>query len=193
MAVRAESGETRLVPAQLTAIPYALWANRGLTPMSVWLARDAEHARPAPIPTLASQAKVSVSFRRNGMDSERLNDQLLPQNATDGFAPNFDFWPHKGTPEWVSYEFAQPTEVRAVRVSWFDDTGTGECRLPASWRVLYRTREGQWAPVTGASAYDIRKKDPVRLTFEPVNTTALRLEVQLPPDFSAGLYEWEVE
>ena len=48
------------------------------------------------------------------MDVSRLNDQLTPRNATDGFAPNFDFWPHKGSAEWVAYEFAQPTEVRST-------------------------------------------------------------------------------
>jgi hypothetical protein len=31
------------------------------------------------------------------------------------------------------------------------------------------------------------------VTFDAVKTKALRLEVQLPKDFSAGLYEWEVE
>lgn len=192
-AARAENGEIVLKPASLTAIPYATWANRGLSPMTVWVARDAAHARVAPRPTLASQAKVTVSFNRNGMDPARVNDQLMPRNATDGFAPNFDFWPHKGTAEWVAYEFPQPATVKSVTVSWFDDTGSGECRLPASWRVLYRTEAGTWQPVTGASEYLIRKNDPVKVTFAPVTTKALRLEIQLPPNFSAGLYEWEVE
>jgi hypothetical protein len=161
--------------------------------MTVWLAREPERARPAPRPTLASEAKITTSFHRNGMDPGRLNDQLLPQNFTDGFAPNFDFWPHKGKSEWVAYEFGKPAQVKGVRVSWFDDTGSGECRLPVSWRLLYRDSSGQWQPVSGVSEYQIRKTDPVRVTFEPVTTQALRLEVQLSKDFSAGLYEWEVE
>ena len=192
-AARTDAGEITVKPASLTAIPYAVWANRGLSPMTVWVARDPAHARLAPRPTLAFQAKITTSFHREGMDPTRLNDQLQPQNATDGFAPNFDFWPHKGTSEWVSYEFAQPTPVRAVSVSWFDDTGSGECRLPVSWRLLYRTDAGQWQPVTGAAEYAIRKADPVKVTFTPVTTQALRLEIQLPDKFSAGLYEWAVE
>jgi hypothetical protein len=192
-AFRKDSGEVATKPASLVAVPYANWANRGLSPMTVWVARDATHARLAPRPTLASQAKITTSFHREGMDPARLNDQLLPQNATDGFAPNFDFWPHKGTAEWVAYEFAKPASVRAVRVAWFDDTGSGECRLPVSWRILYRASDGQWQPVTGASDYLIRKGEPVKVTFAPVTTQALRLEAQLPKDFSAGLYELEVE
>jgi hypothetical protein len=192
-AARADDGSMITKPATLTAIPYAVWANRGLSPMTVWLARDPNRARVAPKATLASRAKVTASFKRGGMDLAPLNDQQVPLNATDGFAPNFDFWPHKGTAEWVSYEFAQPTQVKAVTVSWFDDTGSGECRLPTSWRVLYRTAAGDWQPVTGVNDYPIRKRDPIKVTFAPVTTTTLRLEIQLPPNFSAGLYEWEVE
>jgi DUF1680 family protein len=188
-----KSGQRVAKSAKLTAIPYAVWANRGLTPMAVWLARDAATARPIQPPTLASQARVTTSFARAGMNTAYLNDQLLPENFTDGFAPNFDFWPHKGTSEWITYEFAQPTQVSAVRVSWFDDTGSGECRLPVSWRVMYRDDRQQWRPVANPSAYTIKKREPVRVTFDPVTTKQLRLEVELPKDFSAGLYEWEVE
>jgi hypothetical protein len=192
-AFRDDSGEIAVKKTALTAIPYAVWANRGLSPMAVWVARDVAKARTAPRPTIASQAKLTTSFCREGMDTGRLNDQLLPQNATDGFAPNFDFWPHKGTAEWVAYEFAQPTTASSITVSWFDDSGSGECRLPVSWRLLYRAGDGQWKPVANTSDYAIRKRDPVKVTFTPVTTKALRLEIQLPEGFSAGLYEWAVE
>ena len=67
-------------------------------------------------------------------------------------------------------------------------TGVQTCALP-----IYRTDDGQWQRVTGASDYTIRKRDPVRVTFKPVTTRALRLEIELTKDFSAGIYEWEVE
>jgi len=192
-AISESNGKLKTRSARLLAIPYAVWANRGLSPMAVWLARDPGGARPTPRPTIASQAKVTASFTRSGMVLTPVNDRLMPQNATDGFAPDFDFWPHKGTQEWIAYEFTQPTRASAVRVSWFDDTGSGECRLPVAWRIVYRTEDSQWQPVTSASDYTIRKRDPVRVTFNPVTTRALRLEVDLPKDFSAGIYEWEVE
>ena len=192
-AVRNAAGEAAASAAVMKAIPYACWANRGLSPMQVWLPVEASGARLPPVPTIASSAKLSVSFARGGMDPSRVNDQLMPRNATDGFAPNFDFWPHKGSQEWLAYEFAQPTPVKAVTVSWFDDTGTGECRLPASWRLLYKAADDSWQPVEAEGAYDIRKAEPVRLPIKPVTTRALRLEVQLPDGFSAGLYEWVVE
>jgi len=188
-----QDGKLTTQPAKLTAIPYAVWANRGLSPMAVWLARDAATARPLRPPTPASQARVTTSFARAGMNTGYLNDQLLPENFTEGFAPNFDFWPHKGTSEWIQYEFTALTKVSAVRVSWFDDTGSGECRLPVSWRITYRDTDNNWKPVTNPSAYAIKKRDPVRVTFDPVTTKLLRLEVELPKDLSTGLYEWEVE
>ena len=30
------------------------------------------------------------------------------------------------------------------------------------------------------------------MTFQPVTTGALKIELDLQPDFSAGLYEWEI-
>lgn len=188
-----KQGQRTTRRAKLMAVPYAVWANRTLTPMSVWLARDIATARPVRPPSPASQARVSTSFARNGMSLAPLNDQLVPQNFTDGFAPSFDFWPHKGSLETVTYEFKEPITASAVRVSWFDDTGSGECRLPVSWRVLYQDATGEWQPVIDPSEYSVRKADPVRVTFTPVETSALRLEIQLTKDFSAGLYEWEVE
>jgi hypothetical protein len=59
--------------------------------------------------------------------------------------------------------------------------------------LLYRAGDGAWRPVEGVADYPIRKTDPVKVAFNPVTTSALRLEIQLPPNFSAGLYEWEVE
>jgi uncharacterized protein len=180
-------------PAKLTAIPYAFWNNRGLGQMTVWMPRNPADSRPPPRKTLSSTAKISTSFQRGGMGTDALNDQLMPKNATDGFAKNFDFWPHKGTPEWIQYEFAQPTELKKATVSWFDDTGTGECRLPKSWRLTYRTESGNWKPVEATDSYAIQKSTPVDVRFAPVKTLAVRLELQLVPKFSAGLFEWEIE
>ena len=178
--------------ARLLGIPYAFWNNRGNSPMAVWLGQDAAHTRPAPAPTLGSTAKVEASFVRGGMDINRVNDQLMPRNATDGFAPAFDFWPHKGGTEWLSYEFGKAAKLASATVSWFDDTGVGECRLPTTWRLLYRGDDGKWQPVEGASEFVIRDKEPVKVTFKPITTRAMKLELDLQPGFSAGLYEWEV-
>ena len=190
---RNEAGMLGEQPAQLTAIPYAAWNNRGLSPMTVWVGRDAQNVRPVALPTAASKAKVSVSFARQGMDPARLNDLQMPRNATDGFAQSFDFWPHKGGKEWITYEFEKPLSIVGVTASWFDDTGSGECRLPKSWSLIYQTSSGDWKPASGSPNYAIRKADPVKVAIQPITTKALRIELDLMDGFSAGLYEWEVQ
>lgn len=182
------------VPVNLVAIPYAFWNNRGLAPMSVWLARDAQHVRLPQPPTLAANAKVTVSFCRNGMHTRLINDQQMPRNATDGFASSFDFWPHSGGSEWIAYEFHQPVRVGKVTVSWFDDSATGgACKLPKAWRLLYQDQDGNWKPTTGTKEFPVRIADPVTVTLDPVTTKNLKLELDLADGASAGLYEWEVE
>jgi DUF1680 family protein len=188
-----DAGNKKLVRSgELIAIPYAWWANRDRSPMAVWVAEDPIFARPKLRPTLANKAKVSVSFARGGMSLDPINDQETPENAPIGSVANFDFWPRKGTKEWIIYEFTQPVTLRKTRVWWFDDTGIGECRLPAWWQILYKEGE-QWKPVEPLDPYRIEKDHGVEVRFKPVTTTAIRLEIQLLEGYSAGVYEWQVE
>ena len=76
-----------------------------------------------------------------------------------------------------------------VEVYWFDDTGTGSCRVPKSWRLLFK--EGNsWKPVPTPSGYGTSKDTVNGVSFEPVVTSALRLEAELQPGFSGGILEW---
>jgi hypothetical protein len=182
----------RVAPGQeqeFTAIPYHAWAHRGLTQMSVWPARVEASARPSPAPTIAFTSKVSVSGTRR---ADAVNDQLEPQGSIDHSIPFFHWWPRKGTQEWVQYDFKKPETVSSVEVYWFDDTGVGECRVPVSWRVLYRDGD-QWKSVKDAGTYGVEKDRYNKTTFSTVTTDGLRLEIQLNADYSTGLFEWKVE
>lgn len=170
------------------AIPYYAWAHRGRGEMRVWLARQEDKARPWPQPTLASTAKVVVSGGRN---AGAVNDQWEPKNSNDHSHPYLHWWPKKGTTEWVEYRFDQPVVVSQAEVYWFDDTGQGECRLPQAWRILYRV-DSKWEAVANLTPYEIAKDKYCRVTFQPVKTKALRLEIQLQQDYSAGVLEWKV-
>lgn len=119
-----------------------------------------------------------------------LNDGIEPSSSNDQNIPRFTWWNHLGTSEWVEYEFEVPRSVSGVEVYWFDDTGVGQCRVPQSWRVLYR-HEDTWQPVT-ATQYGVATDMYNRVSFDPVTTTGLRLEVQLQPGFSGGILEWKV-
>jgi len=172
----------------VTLIPYYAWANRGKGEMTVWLARDPSKARVAREPGLSARAKITASERAS--NPGRVNDQFEP-DASDDEASFMHWWPKKGTLEWIDYAFDAPVRVAEASVYWFDDTGGGECRVPASWRVLYKSGDN-WLPVRAAGDYTVAKNAWNTVSFAPVRTSALRLEVQMQKDWSAGVQEWKV-
>ncbi len=93
----------------------------------------------------------------------------------------------------MQYDFEQPKKISGASVYWFDDTGGGGCRIPKSWRLLYKDGS-RWkqAPNLGTCCYGLEKDKFNNVKFDPVKTSSLRLEVQLQPDFSGGILEWQV-
>jgi hypothetical protein len=87
--------------------------------------------------------------------------------------------------------FAKPATIAASSIYWFDDTGRGSVRVPASWRLLYKDGAA-WKPIAAAGPYGVARDRFNRVAFAPVTTSALRLEVTMQPAFSAGLQEWSV-
>jgi hypothetical protein len=160
------------------AIPYHAWANRGRGQMAVWLADSDSSVRVPARPTVASRSQVTVS--NHGTNPRAINDQMEPASSNDGENSFFHWWPRKGTDEWVEYALPSPATVSKTAVYWFDDTGTGECRVPASWKVLYKDGE-TWKPVETTDAYGVEKDRFIKVTFKPVTTSGLRMEVKLQP------------
>ncbi len=121
-----------------------------------------------------------------------LHDGLVPQNSNDHSIPRWTAWDHKGTTEWVQYTFPQPRKVSWCEVYWFDDEPSGGgCRVPQSWRVLWWDGK-QWREVPNPSGYGTEKDRFNRVTFAPIVTTKLRLEMRARPGFSVGILEWRV-
>ncbi|MBN8665912.1 MAG: glycoside hydrolase family 127 protein [Chitinophagales bacterium] len=174
----------------VTAIPYYSWANRGPSEMEVWIPYDAAVARPKPAPSIASKSKVSSSLNNDRM-LRTLNDQYDPVDAKDQSASYLHWWPKKNTTEWVQYDFDAPYTVSESAVYWFDDAPFGGCRIPASWTLYYKKGD-TWVPVKNVTPYTITKDSYDRVQFEPVTTTALRIEVRLPAEHSAGIHEWKI-
>jgi uncharacterized protein len=171
------------------AIPYYAWAHRGEGAMEVWQAREPDVAKPLPAPTIAGMSSVTISGGGNG---KAINDQFEPKNSNDQSILFIHWWPHKGTTEWVQYDFKEPAKISSMDVYWFDDTGVGECRVPQSWRAYYR--EGsEWKPIHDVKAYGIEKDRYNSITFPPVATDGVKIEIQCQKDFSTGLFEWKVE
>ena len=177
----------------LSAIPnYARLNREGWS--QVWIPERPELAQPRLEPTIASTSKVTTSFRttEGRFNTRAIHDQKEPKQSDERNTPLFHWWPRLGTLEWVQYEFKKPEKVAGVEVYWYDDRAWGNCRVPASWRVLYRDGE-EFKPVEGISGYGAELDKFNRVTFDPVTTGALRLEVQLQEGQSAGVLEWRVE
>jgi len=137
-------------------------------------------------PEPAYRVKASHCHGNDTVDA--IADGLEPKHSGDHSIPRHTFWPHKGTDEWVEAHFPEPRTVKTCDVYWYDDTGRGQCRVPKSWRLLYRAGK-EWKPVTltGDASFGTAKDGWNRVTFEPVETQAMRLEVQLQETVSGGI------
>ena len=59
---------------------------------------------------------------------------------------------------------------------------------------MMMVRDGDaWKPAENLDAYGVRKDTFNRVRITPIETTAIRLQVQLREDFSGGVLEWRVE
>lgn len=187
--VRVAGGGLRLGEAvMLRGIPYATWANRSPSSMTVWLPGSLDAAEAPALRTIATASKVSTSF---GQNPAAVNDQKTPTKSSDHNHPFYHYWPHKGTTEWLEYTFPMAIAVESVAVYWFDDTGIGECRLPASWSLQARVN-GIWAPVVTRDAFGTDGDKYIHVRFAAVKAEGLRLTIQAQANWAGGVHEWRV-
>jgi DUF1680 family protein len=189
-------GENISLSRAITAVPYFAWGNRGVGEMAIWIARTEAVANEGPHATLAARSNTSASTifsypPWHATPFYALNDQIDP--AKDD-KRKFSWADHKGTKEWVQYDFDGEQTVSSVDVFWSGGT-VGEVHslaLPMSWKLLYRKGK-KWIEVEKPSSYPVKLGKFVKTTFTPVTTTGLRIEAQLAKDTSAGILEWAVE
>ena len=104
----------------------------------------------------------------------------------------FDWWPVQGSKsEWIDVTFAKPASISETEIYWFDDTGRGGVRVPASWRLLYKNGD-QWIPVQASQAFGVERNAWNVVRFTPVTTSGLRIEIVMQEKFSAGVQEIKI-
>ena len=91
--------------------------------------------------------------------------------------PRFTWWDHRGSDEWLEMSLGNGQKLSSLEVYWFDDTGSGACRVPANWRLLYR-QGGQWKAIETSDPFGVKKDQFNKVSFAAVSTDALRLEVK---------------
>lgn len=134
---------------------------------------------------------ASASHVFDGDTVDALCDGVLPASSGDTSVPRFTWWDHRGSQEWVEYKFKQSRLVKGVDVYWFDDTGNGKCRVPASWSILGLI-DGKWTPIQPNAEPGCLLDCFNRVNFKPIAVTGLRLQVRLQPNYSGGILEWQV-
>jgi hypothetical protein len=157
--------------------------------MMVWFPTAESNARPALPPDVTTNAKISNDARRS---ANAIKEEDEPTSSGNG--SHFDWWTANLSARtgWVEYAFEKPSTVSESQLYWFDDTGHGGCKVPASWRLLYKDGD-EWKPVKTASPYAVEKDKYNQVTFKPVTTTGLRVEVTMQPNVSTGIERWRVK
>jgi hypothetical protein len=129
-------------------------------------------ALPAGAGKPAYQASASHCNSSDTVDA--LSDGLEPQNSNDHDIPRMTWWDHRGSADWVEYDFAALKKISNAEVYWFDDTGIGQCRVPQSWHLLYQ-KDDLWIPVNTASEFGVKKDGWNRVEFPAIETRQMRL------------------
>jgi len=180
--VRRKDGGSVTESHDLIAIPYYAWANRGMGEMAVWLPRTAEKATALPIQLPANVAQVKSSggiekqwtgYNDQNDDIAAVYDGIDPLSSADESHRYFRMRPPVGERAWVEYDFQRPATISTASIYFADDKRF--CKLPTSWRVLYKDG-AEWKPIPAEYFVDKDKFNGV--TFPPVTTSAMRLEVE---------------
>jgi len=174
-----------------TAVLSALSGTRALAQASDSALNIARVAVPTS-QTLMSENKISA-----------LNDGFTPADSFDRSHALYSVWADPSTgsaTSWVQYEWSEPVNLNRVDVYWAIDRprpgalpGSYVSRLstPQSYRILY-WNGSDFAPVSEPHGLGIALDSFNATTFEPVETTRLRLEVLPQKNRAAGILEWRV-
>ncbi|GAA1557849.1 beta-L-arabinofuranosidase domain-containing protein [Kribbella lupini] len=130
------------------------------------------------------RTRITASHVNHGDSLEAPHDGRLPTSSSDDTIPRFTWWDRCGTTEWIQYDLRTPRDLSQVAVYWYDDTATGHCRVPASWRALWLDGD-TWRPIE--TTYETAPDRLNTATFPPVHAQVVRIEATLQPTFSAGI------
>ncbi len=117
---------------------------------------------------------------------ETLNDGETPADSLP-WRPRGRRWRQR--PQWVQYDWVQPIKTGEMAVYFWDYYGA--IPLPGSCRILYWDGE-EFVPVKNVSGLQMSNGQYDTLSFDPVETTRIRLEADSAYLLTANLLEWKV-
>jgi DUF1680 family protein len=184
-------------PVDVTAVPYYAWDNREAGTMAVWIRTELPAASEVATENLALVAKPSASHYHSPSNQRftvtALNDNELPESSQEHAVPSFAWCGSNRERQWIGYEFETPKTLSKTEVYWYraDHPRKRACGVPKSWQLLWQDGS-EWKPVEATSGYGGEEDQFNVVSFQPVTTRALRIEVELPEDISAGVLEWRL-
>lgn len=125
---------------------------------------------------------------RFGASSNSLNDGLIPEKTgplrSQGNRPA-----QRLTTQWVQYDWIQPVTTKEIAVFWWNYEKSA--RLPQGYRIKYWDGNS-FVPVKNAAGMGIENNLFNITTFEQIQTTKLRMEVDSVDRFLGTILEWMV-
>ena len=174
---------TSKTPCTLKLIPYFAWCHRGAGQMQTWFpAEEKGEYAVSPIKATASHCHIYDRV-------EAVCDGVIAKSSGDEGLPRLTYWPHKGTTEWVELAIPAAENFTGIEVYWFDDEPRGGCRIPASWRVLYKgDNDTEWQPINCEYPIALDKFCTAKFP-KPVKAKIFHIEIKLKEGFSTGMTE----
>jgi hypothetical protein len=65
--------------------------------------------------------------------------------------------------------------------------------VPDSWSLLVQDAKKRWVSIITSDPYGLELNQYNPVTFQPVKTSAIRMEVNLQKNNSAGILAWKVK
>ena len=143
----------------------------------------------------AKSGEPISSFSEDEGIIKTLTDQRDPKNSDDGSVGMFLMYGNSlfGSKQWIRMPLGEARTVSGSKTYWWTEHYEGGgVREPASWRLLYKDGDA-WKPVTNASGYGVVNNQYNEVTFDPIKTTELKMEVQFQRDRCGALMRWRVQ
>lgn len=142
------------------------------------------------LPNIAPLAEVEVSGSADWNKASGVNDRVVSKDKQDNIWGTYGV---EGDSHWATLTWPETQRIDKTRLFFFDDGGG--MRLPASWSLEYLGEDGRWYEVPNVTPGFIlpaSADDPVEVSHDPVETTALRVNLNKSEEGFVGLLEWEV-
>jgi DUF1680 family protein len=132
---------------------------------------------------------VATSSSRGGSVLPSLNDGLTSTATGRMQFPSVNRQQVRSETQWVQYEWPQPVSTGEVSLFWWNFENSA--RLPSAYRLKY-WNGSEFVPVINPVGLGLVNNQFNKTTFNEVETTRLRLEIDSANRFTATLLEWIV-